>query len=127
MDPRKRGADTEYRFFEALSERTSYTPFNFVGVTRASPRMDVDGFDGFIKWRTKVRPEGMTIPFQIKSSYGGLLAYIDKYPTHKEKGVPVLIIRRGMTPENIRRYTYLSMHQFDHVPGDYFTSFIKEN
>ena len=128
MDPRKKaqekGRRNEEKFFEALRIRNEHTPAFFLKIDRGSLRADIDGFDCFAIIATVEKPEGMSIPVQIKSSRGGMMHYFEKRPRYKDMRVVVIIIRDGQSPEDIRQQTYKKLKPYVNYESDHFTAFL---
>lgn len=118
-----RGDETERRFLEATSKRST-TPKWFRGVRRTSPSFDAKGID--VQARIK-RPDSarvMTIPIQIKSSESGKRSFYENHPEAKQAGVPVLVVTDAMTPHLIREALYDTLKPFLAVEREHFKKYL---
>ena len=87
--------------------------------------MDVRGFDFFAIVKTVKRPDGMSVPLQIKSSPMGMWTYFQKREDYRQAGVIVLVIREHMSAEHIRSYTYRKLQRVRTYEGQHYADFLQ--
>lgn len=100
LSGRVRGANTEYRFFQAL--QTPNLPSWFLKVRRATKDEDQNGVDAFVELDIG------EVEVQIKSSIEGMRKHHNHYP---KSSVLVIVLPRSMplghVRERILRFLYL--------------------
>ncbi len=100
------GEASEQRFHAALNTRTDATPEWFLRVRRGHRITDKRGIDAFAyvefgEWGRRLR-----IPVQIKSSKGGVLPYLSKYPLCYQHDVPVIVVNPSWSDDQLRAHVY---------------------
>lgn len=94
----------ETRFFDALSVRTKETPSWFLEVERANSFIDKRGVDGFAKVKIEDTTK-LKVPFQIKSSKGGVWWFFEKHPSYRGVVLPI-VVNEERTENQIRQNLY---------------------
>ncbi|MFM2374724.1 MAG: hypothetical protein RLZZ234_719 [Candidatus Parcubacteria bacterium] len=97
------GFAIEKRVFDALAEHTDHTPVWFIHAKRSKEFHDLRGIDGFV--HARVGKNTADVPFQIKSSKGGIVRYFEKYPEYRGK-IAVICIQDTMCNDTIRARVY---------------------
>ncbi|HYD93640.1 MAG TPA: hypothetical protein VEB18_04295 [Candidatus Paceibacterota bacterium] len=121
----KQGEETERRFFDAARVRTRRTPSWFLGVRRASPQFDTVGLDALASIQRPDDPKPMSVPIQVKSSKGGKRHYYREHADAKRVKVPVLVVTKTMSPDDIRKQLYAALKPFMKVRRKHFTDYFK--
>ncbi len=94
-----RGKAAEKRFM-TLARSLEIDSIKKVRVRSASPRLDQNGVDFIVYLRTEAA-QIHKLPVQVKSSFGGVLAYRRKYVEHVRAGIVTVVVNDFRTDEHI--------------------------
>ena len=106
IDPHLQGIINERRFFTIIENviAEGRAPQWFYSIRRATREEDIAGIDGFAKLRSIRNPEEyLVVPFQIKSSYEGVLYQLQKDRVFWLDSLRFFIINPRSTDEKIAR------------------------
>ncbi|MBP9669270.1 MAG: hypothetical protein KBE09_03205 [Candidatus Pacebacteria bacterium] len=111
MDPQKRGAHNEGRFFEAATRLISWKRKLVLEVRRASPALDARGVDGIIKIALPKgsKRESMSVPIEIKSSRLGVNRWKLVHRDHHDAGVLVFYIKASMPQHRLSKLIFRAL------------------
>ena len=105
-DPQVQGILNESRFFAIIEDviGEGRAPQWLYSIRRANQDEDNAGVDGFVKIRQRYNPEALlVVPFQLKSSYSGVLEHLKQNRLFWLDALRYFIINPDMNDDRIAR------------------------